>query len=261
MPNNPQLSQSNPPNSPGYHGFLRNPAQRPPVIINSRQPGMSTNPMSMPSNFATPKTHLEQPNGVWNGNFTEFDQGRKKVANPRPRLPANQNKIFPQKPSTTSPKGQEMLKLNGCGDTSSTSMVHLGTVVPNPAGTIGKGIRTEEKREERTKSLDIPQTMRSAWRLQAPGMAFPGKNTPKNGSGSLTGKPAKAERKNANWEPKAWLYAWLGFRHIRPTYSCETIGQRPEQHFKAMFKLFLFAYSYFLFLFYTNRSFEFVCSY
>ena len=230
MPSNPQLNQSNPPNSPGYHSFLRNPSQRPPVMLNSRHG--PTNPISIPS-FDT-KTH-DPPSTAWNGTFADFDQNRKKVANPRPRLPANQNKMFVQKPPTTSPKAPGMLKLNGCGDTTSSSMVHLGGIPPNPAGTIGKAIRTEEKREERTKSLDIPQTMRSAWRLQAPGMAFPGKNTPKNGSGSLTGKPAKAERKNANWEPKAWLYAWLGFRHIRPIYSCETIGQRPEQHFKASF--------------------------
>ena len=44
------------------------------------------------------------------------------------------------------------------------------------------------------------------WKLQKPGMVF-AKQT------SAEKKNGKAERKNTNQEPKAWLYAWLGFRY------------------------------------------------
>ena len=45
------------------------------------------------------------------------------------------------------------------------------------------------------------------WMLQEPGMVF-GSNASKDKNKS----GMKAERKNSNMEPKAWLYAWLGFR-------------------------------------------------
>jgi len=63
------------------------------------------------------------------------------------------------------------------------------------------------------------------WKLQKPGMVFANKATSEKKNG-------KAERKNTNTEPKAWLYAWLGFRHKRPEYSHQSIGQRPDQYFR-----------------------------
>lgn len=74
-------------------------------------------------------------------------------------------------------------------------------------------------------SMPITNQKDFTWKLQKPGMVFANKTSNEK-------KNCKAERKNTNTEPKAWLYAWLGFRHKRPEYSHQSIGQRPDQYFK-----------------------------
>ena len=49
------------------------------------------------------------------------------------------------------------------------------------------------------------------WKLQKPG-GFVSQKTAQNKN------QVKAERKNSNTEPKAWLYAWLGFRNMVQYY-------------------------------------------
>lgn len=136
--------------------------------------------------------------------------------------------------------GTGPIKINGCGDRSMLSL--LQTSLEKASGVeiekrddIGKGVEiAANTASAATQLLSSNALDKTAWRLQAPGMQlFAGKNPGKNGNTSpAAARQGKAERKNTNLEPKAWLYAWLGFRHIRPTYTHETIGQRPDQHFK-----------------------------
>jgi len=94
----------------------------------------------------------------------------------------------------------------------------------------------QQQQQQRAKSISLlglaqgqvqPVTNQKdfTWKLQKPGMVFANKTSSEK-------KNCKAERKNTNTEPKAWLYAWLGFRHKRPEYSHQSIGQRPDQYFK-----------------------------
>ncbi|CAG5107754.1 Oidioi.mRNA.OKI2018_I69.chr1.g3473.t1.cds [Oikopleura dioica] len=96
-----------------------------------------------------------------------------------------------------------------------------------------KGGQEEAQIIAEVKSTEEEGKEKMAWShlLQKPGMAlFNGQNS---GSANLRGAN-KAERKNTNMEPKAWLYAWLGFRQIRPNYNWTTIGERPNQSFKCI---------------------------
>ena len=54
-------------------------------------------------------------------------------------------------------------------------------------------------------SMPVTNQKDFTWKLQKPGMVFANKTSSEKKNG-------KAERKNTNTEPKAWLYAWLGFR-------------------------------------------------
>merc|ERR1719427_1099486 len=97
----------------------------------------------------------------------------------------------------------------------------LGLQVGTP---LGNGVNQQSIQPNLNGNKDF------TWKLQKPG-GFVSQKTAQNKN------QVKAERKNSNTEPKAWLYAWLGFRHIRPEYSHQSVGQRPEQHFKCTLKV------------------------
>lgn len=251
-----QLGGSNGSNGTGGYGapFIPSAHRNPrPNLFGGGAPG-SAGSFQLPQQYDQ-KTNDNPP---WNTIVPDYTQDRKSSKHPnnpqqqqRQRMiNPNPTKIFGKPANPASPKSiigsvasgagcTGAVKINGCGDTQRSMLGMLQNTIDKANATAGM----DEKREEIGKPGDIAAAAtqspsanaldKTAWRLQAPGMQlFPGKNA-KNGSlGAAASRQGKAERKNTNLEPKAWLYAWLGFRHIRPTYTHETIGQRPDQHFK-----------------------------
>ena len=253
-----QLGGANGSNGTGYgNPFIPSAHRSPrPTLFNSGAPG--SGPFQLP-----PQQYEQKPNEnpPWGTPIVPDYDARKSSKHPnhqqRQRM-INPPKIY-GKSAPASPKSiigsaaaagcSGPIKINGCGDTQRTMLGMLQNTM-DKANAVGGPL--DEKRDEIAKRDDMACVAaaaaasaaatqspasnaldKTAWRLQAPGMQlFPGKNA-KNGSlGAAASRQGKAERKNTNLEPKAWLYAWLGFRHIRPSYSHETIGQRPDQHFK-----------------------------
>ena len=165
--------------------------------------GQNSNTYPMTHRYESAKSNAD---GTWAGHgIVEYNGQKGPKIQQRPvRMATNQKAIFTAKQRPASPKNTTV-KINGCGDSQGSLMSMVHPVID----------KRDENKEESVQAPSNQLDHRTAWRLHAPGMPFPGKIPSKNGvngQGGVQGGPrqGKAERKNTNLEPKAWLYAWLG---------------------------------------------------
>lgn len=198
-----------------------------------RQPFMPANGMPM-------KSSMQRPNGIPYGSIPwqpVISSGNYPIMNLDQRYP-NQNPVRHQKQpfvQHSSPPKQIEVKSPVPPPTFDAKDASIWPDLMMSGGDrklTAPYQKTHKDQDEKTKEGDDTDGKdKMAWShlLQEPGMAlFNGQRSVGNGNP----RQNKAERKNTNMEPKAWLYAWLGFRHIRPNYDWETVGDRPNQHFK-----------------------------